>query len=84
MPIETSKAATRRIMGRIQSEFRTFGGGEVTRGNPLSDALKNYPLQFAAGVDVAGGVGVVIEELETFIHDTVANIQETNDGRRNA
>ncbi len=83
MASETSKAATRRIMSRIQSEFRTFGGGEVTRGNPISAPLKDRPLQFVAGVDVAGVVGVVIEELETFIHDTVAGIQETNDGRTN-
>ncbi len=83
MASETPKAVTRGIMSRIQSEFRTFGGGEVTRGNPLSVALKDHPLQFAAGVDVAGVVGVVIEELETFIHDIVAGIQETNDGRRN-
>lgn len=40
------------IVAAIQVYFRTFGGGQDSEFNPLTHALKDKPLQFAAGVDV--------------------------------
>ncbi len=48
----------------IGLNFRTFGGGQGSRTNPLADALKNQDLQFAAGVDVKEVVGYVLDLLE--------------------
>lgn len=40
------------VVSIIASEFRTFGGGKFTEGNPVSHALRNAEPQFAAGVSV--------------------------------
>lgn len=56
------------IVAEIGVRFRTFGGGFATYGsepvvyawNPIADALKERPLQFAAGVDVAEVVRLVL------------------------
>lgn len=45
----------------IASEFRCFGGGNVSYGNPISMALRDQPPQFAAGVDVQDVVNRVID-----------------------
>lgn len=48
------------IMAEIPKHFRIFGGGVVsTPTNPISQALKDQPLQFAAGVDVRDVVETV-------------------------
>ena len=44
------------IIGR---KFRSFGGGQKGFNNPLAMALKDQPLQFAAGVDIKSVVKVV-------------------------
>ncbi len=45
--------------------FATFGGNKpATLGNPISEALKDRPLMFAAGVDVKSVVEFVIDELK--------------------
>lgn len=36
----------------IGQRFRTFGGGRDSDTNPMAHALRDQPLQFAAGVDV--------------------------------
>lgn len=48
------------IMAEIGVRFRTFGGGVASEWNPISAALKDRPLQFAAGVDVADVVRLVV------------------------
>ena len=53
---------TKHILSQIQSRFRTFGGGKATEGNPMSYALKDKPLHFAAGVDVQEVVDFVLEK----------------------
>lgn len=40
--------------------FRSFGGGNVSPGNPISAALQSTPAQFAAGVDILEVVRYVI------------------------
>jgi hypothetical protein len=56
------------IVIEIGKHFRTFGGGRDSADNPVAHALKDEPLQFAAGVDVQevvlfvlGAVGAQIE-----------------------
>lgn len=47
------------IIGR---KFRSFGGGQTGFNNPVAMALKEGPLQFAAGVDIKSVVKVVLRE----------------------
>ncbi len=48
----------------IGKNFRTFGGGDRnTHNNPMAVALKDEPLQFAAGVDVKEVVEFILNEL---------------------
>lgn len=64
MPRHTavSRASVADIVHDISGRFRTFGGGrEPTDGNPIAHALKNHPLQFAAGVDVLDVVLFVLD-----------------------
>ncbi|KKL02318.1 hypothetical protein LCGC14_2626570 [marine sediment metagenome] len=49
------------LVEAIGQRFRTFGGGNITEGNPISVALKDRPLQFAAGVDVRDVTDFVLE-----------------------
>lgn len=53
----------KRIIEKIGERFRTFGGGMVNSENPISHALKDCPLHFAGGVDVADVVIFVAGEL---------------------
>lgn len=48
------------ITNDVARQFRCFGGGRITPGNPLSAALADGPAQFAAGVDVADVVAFVL------------------------
>lgn len=53
------------LMISIGKNFRTFGGGDRdTHNNPLAVALKDIPLQFAAGVDVKEVVEFILNELD--------------------
>lgn len=48
------------IMKVIEKYFRTFGGGRVSNpDNPIAQAAKDEPLQFAAGENVRDVVEVV-------------------------
>ncbi len=47
------------IIGR---KFRSFGGGQTGFNNPVAMALKDEPLQFAAGVDIKSVVKEVLRE----------------------
>ena len=47
------------IIGR---KFRSFGGGRTSNWNPITNALKDEPLQFAAGVDIKSVVKAVLSE----------------------
>lgn len=50
------------IVKACGQQFRCFGGGDVSAfGNPIAMALKDAPLQFAAGVDVQQVVQFVFE-----------------------
>lgn len=42
--------------------FRSFGGGQGSRFNPITEALKDKPFQFAAGVDIKPVVEAVLFE----------------------
>lgn len=55
-----SEAQIKHIVHEIGRVFRTFGGGTYTANNPVSHALKDKPLQFAAGVDVEEVVKAVL------------------------
>ena len=46
----------------IGQKFRSFGGGQKGFNNPLAIALKDEPLQFAAGVDIKSVVKTVLRE----------------------
>ena len=46
----------------VGQKFRSFGGGHVTPCNPVSEALKDQPFQFAAGVDIKAVVETVLDE----------------------
>lgn len=46
----------------IGQKFRSFGGGQTDFNNPLAMALKDEPLQFAAGVDIKSVVKVVLSK----------------------
>ena len=59
---ERRKMETKHILSQIQNNFRTFGGGKATEGNLMAYALKDRPLQFAAGVDVQEVVDFVLEK----------------------
>lgn len=48
------------IMAEVGVRFRTLGGGVINTDNPISIATKDQPLQFAAGVDVAQVVRLVL------------------------
>ncbi len=45
----------------VARRFRSFGGGNVSPGNIISQALKDDPATFAAGVDVKDVVNKVIQ-----------------------
>ena len=55
-----------RITAEVGASFRCFGGGRTygAEWNPLVAALKDEPLQFAAGIDVAEVVRFVLERPE--------------------
>lgn len=48
------------ITAAIGEQFRTFGGGRGSNWNPIAEALKSAPPQFAAGVDVRQVVDFVL------------------------
>jgi hypothetical protein len=50
------------IVEKVTTNFRTFGGGYVTPGNPISSALANHPASFAAGVDVREVVEFILKQ----------------------
>lgn len=57
----TNEQIKAEIVRRIGCQFRTFGGGRVRdESNPIAVALKDRPLQFAAGIDVAEVVHFVL------------------------
>lgn len=55
---------TKVIVQLIGEEFRTFGGGRATPGNIVAAAIKDKPLCFAMGVDVADIVTFVRKVLD--------------------
>ena len=55
-----SKAKLTKTEKEIQKNFRTFGGGQYTEGNPVSIALADSELQFAAGVSVKDVIDKVL------------------------
>ncbi len=62
MPIkQASEEKIHEIVAEVGVRFRTFGGGVVgDSNNPISIALKDRPLQFAAGVSVEDVVRLVL------------------------
>ncbi len=50
------------IVKKIASKFRTYGGPVAGSVHPIDRALDNKPVIFAAGVDVAEVVKMVLKE----------------------
>jgi len=50
-----------RITQIIGRKFRSLGGGQRSFNNPVAMALRDKPLQFAAGVDIKTVVKGCIE-----------------------
>jgi len=59
-----TKQQIKELTEKVGRKFRSFGGGHGQSGNPLAEALKDGPLQFAAGVDIKSVVIFMIEEKE--------------------
>lgn len=57
------------LVVEVASKFRTFGGGNVNKNNPISIALKDQPSQFAAGVDV----GQVVDFIANRVFEEIDN-----------
>lgn len=51
------------ITAKIGDRFRTFGGGKDSDFNPITKALKDSPMQFAAGVSVSEVVNFIAFEV---------------------
>lgn len=56
------------ITKEVAQSFRSFGGGQdsdhgYSDCNPLHEALRNKPAQFAAGVDILSVVKFVLERV---------------------
>ena len=56
------KAEIDRLTEEVRKNFRCFGGGYYTPGNPVSAALAEGPTQFAAGVDVREVVEFILRQ----------------------
>lgn len=53
------------IVRYVAANTRSFGGGKVSAwNNPISAALRDYPPQFAAGVDIGEVVDLVFKAIE--------------------
>jgi hypothetical protein len=53
----------------IGHRFRSFGGGQESPNNPVAAALKDRPLQFAAGVDIRSVVEAIVNIAEVLISE---------------
>ena len=49
----------------IGENFRSSGGGQGSNWNPMVNALKDMPFQFAAGVDIEEVVKAVLKKSAT-------------------
>lgn len=58
-----TKKQIEELVKSVGDTFRTFGGGNYSnmQNNPIAYALKDKPLQFAAGVDVKDVVTHVLK-----------------------
>lgn len=56
-----SEAQVRALVPRVAAKFPSFGGGRWSQNNPLSQALKDEPVMFAAGVVVAEVIREVVK-----------------------
>lgn len=54
------------LIKSVSENFRTFGGGNVTMGNPISHVLQDEPLQFAAGVDVKQVIVAILNNINFY------------------
>ena len=50
------------ITALVAANFRSFGGGRGSKYNPISEALKDSPASFAAGVDIQEVVDFILEQ----------------------
>lgn len=53
-----------KIIKSVSLQFRTFGAGQETVGNPIANALKDRPPQFAVGVSVEDVVRFVLSQVD--------------------
>lgn len=52
-----------RITAEASRNFRSFGGGQISAGNPISEAMKDRAPAFAAGVHIREVVDFVVRSL---------------------
>ncbi len=57
---EPNEVLVTKITNTAAGLFSSFGGGQVTEGNPVSHALKDAPPMFAAGVDISAVVRLTL------------------------
>lgn len=57
-----TKKQVQSITENVRKNFRSFGGGYYTQGNPISVAIAEQKPQFAAGVDIEDVVRFVLKE----------------------
>jgi hypothetical protein len=48
------------LITELVRRFPTFGGGEITPGNPVSYALKDEEPQFAAGIEIGHVIDILL------------------------
>ena len=62
---KVSENERQQIVADVAAEFRCFGEGSSPRieGNPIAEAMKDQPAQFAAGVDVRQVVDFILSRL---------------------
>lgn len=50
------------LVREVAKNFRSLGGGKGSKFNPVAEALKEQPPQFAAGVDIEAVVRFVLSK----------------------
>lgn len=76
---DAAVASLHEITRRVGETFPTFGGGKGSDWNPIAAALKDKPLQFAAGVDVEEVVKFIVTAtmlvVDESLSQALANIE---------
>jgi hypothetical protein len=66
------------IVAAVGKKFPTFGGGKANKWNPVSIALAEKPLSFAACVDVKEVVEFVIDAYNAKLVEALRQLADKN------